>query len=63
MQIAPNPTIISAFYFRQHLAKVIQQIVREKKHFQVEKNGLPVMVLIPIDEYSHLMELAKTSKK
>ena len=63
MQILPNLTIISACYFRQHLAKVIQQIVREKKHFQVEKNGLPVMAIIPIDEYSNLMELAQSSKK
>jgi len=63
MQITPNPTTISAFYLRQHFAQVIQQVVRDKKHFHVEKNGLPVMAIIPIDEYVNLMEVAKTVKK
>ena len=63
MQVVPKPFPISALYFRQNFARVIQQIVRDKKHFQVEKNGLPVMALIPIDEYSNLIELAKTLKK
>ena len=53
---AKNLTVISSSEFRAELPRVIKRIVMEREHFLVEKNNLPVMVCLSVDEYKKLLE-------
>lgn len=48
---------IPALYLRQNLGKVIHRVVMDKDHFILEKNGIPVLAVIPLEDYQVLQEI------
>jgi prevent-host-death family protein len=47
-------TVIASSKFRNELSNIIKRIVLESEHFLVEKNNLPVMVCLSVEEYKKL---------
>lgn len=47
----PQPTTITATQMHQQRGAIIRRCFRDKEHFIVEKDGMPLVALIPIDLY------------
>lgn len=47
---------IPALHLRQHLGQVIHKVVMNKEHFILEKNGIPVLAVIPLEDYKILQQ-------
>ena len=54
----PTMTKISATEVRQHFGKVIQRAYSRGEHLVVEKNDLPVVVILSIKDYEDLRQKA-----
>jgi len=50
----PNISRINATEARQYFGKVIQRAHSGDEHFVVEKNGLPVVVILSISDYEEM---------
>lgn len=46
------PTVISATEAKNHFGEVIRRAYRDGETFIVERDGLPVVVIMPVQEYS-----------
>lgn len=46
-------TTISATTMHKQRGEIIKRCFRDKEHFIIEKDGVPLVALIPIDEYPH----------
>lgn len=57
MQQLPQLTSITSLELRKHLGHITNLIVIEGKHLQLTKSGVPVMIMLPIQDY----KLLKTS--
>lgn len=61
-----KPTTISALHLRRQLGQVIHSTVSDKQHFILEKNGIPVLAIVPLGDYQVVQEKlddeAKTPK-
>lgn len=44
-------TTITATQMHLERGKIIKRCFKKKEHFIVEKDGVPLVVIIPIDEY------------
>lgn len=49
---------IKATEVRQYFGKVIQRAYMNSEHLVVEKNGLPVVVILPISDYEEMRQKA-----
>jgi hypothetical protein len=49
----PNPQIVilTATQMQQQSGQILKRAYKEKVHFVVERDGYPVVAIIPIDEY------------
>lgn len=54
----PVMSKINATEARQKFGNVIQRAFRGDEHFVVEKNGLPVVVILSVQEYEDLRQAA-----
>jgi hypothetical protein len=44
-------TTITATQMHKQRGEIIRRCLRDKEHFIVERDGLPMVAIIPIDEY------------
>lgn len=51
-----EPVKISATEVHRHFSDLIRRAVIEKERFLVEKDGLPVMVMLSVDDYVALIQ-------
>lgn len=49
-----TPTTITSTALQQHYGSCIRRVYKGKEHLVVERDGLPVMVLIPVNDYEAL---------
>ncbi len=47
---------ITATEMHQRRGEIIKRCFRDKKHFIVEKDGLPLVAIVPIDEYQRMVK-------
>ncbi|MCB9438440.1 MAG: type II toxin-antitoxin system Phd/YefM family antitoxin [Anaerolineales bacterium] len=55
-QSLPQPTTISALYLRHHLGKIIHNILITKQRYVLEKSGIPVLALVPLQDMERLQK-------
>ncbi|MGQ9467085.1 MAG: type II toxin-antitoxin system Phd/YefM family antitoxin [Anaerolineae bacterium] len=57
------PTVISATEAKNRFGEVIRRVYRNGETFIVERDGLPVVVIMPVQRYrmaeQHLMEFSR----
>jgi len=51
----PKAKTIPAVEARVHLGKIIKQVLKEGRHFIVEKSGIPVVAIINAAEYARFI--------
>lgn len=54
-------TTISATQMHQKRGEMIKRCVRDKEHFIIERDGIPLVALIPIEEYRAAFNLTATT--
>ena len=47
----PKTTTITATEMHKQRGEIIRRCFVDKEHFIVEKDGMPLVVIIPIDDY------------
>ena len=47
-------TTITSTALQQHYGSFMRQVYKDKAHLIVERDGLPVMVLLPVSDYEAL---------
>ena len=63
MKTRPNqppkkPTTISATQLLYERRQILSRVYKGKEHFVVEKSGLPVAAIIPVEDYEQLEKRA-----
>ncbi|MBZ0300045.1 MAG: type II toxin-antitoxin system Phd/YefM family antitoxin [Anaerolineae bacterium] len=48
------PSVISSTTLQREVGRVTRRVNRNKEHIIVERDGFPIVVMIPIDEYEQL---------
>ncbi len=56
MSLKSQPVTIPATKVHRDLAELIRRIYSGREHFIVEKDGLPIMVMLSIGDYEQMME-------
>ena len=46
---------VSSTHVQQHFGSVIRQVYKDKARFLIERNGLPIMVILPVGDYEALV--------
>lgn len=55
----PNATVISATEMHKRRGDIIKRCFRDKEHFIVEKDGVPLVAIVPIDEYEKFVKISE----
>lgn len=50
-----KPTTITSTELQQRYGACMRRVYKDKEHLLVERDGLPVMVLIPVSDYETLI--------
>ncbi len=53
-QANPTPEIISSTQLQRNIGDTLRRVFRDKQHLIVERDGLPVLVMLPIADYEAL---------
>lgn len=53
----PTQRTVSATEARAHFGQVIQNAYESNEHVIVERDGIPVIVMLPISEYHRLIKI------
>ncbi len=58
-----NPTleIISSTQLQRNIGETLRRVFKDKQHLMVERDGLPVLVMLPIADYEALRRKAESS--
>lgn len=51
-----EPTVITSTQLAFDRSAILRRVYKDKTHFVVEKNGLPVAVILPVDDYRDLLK-------
>jgi prevent-host-death family protein len=51
-----EPTTITATQLLYERGSILSRVYKDKEHFVVEKSGLPVAAIIPVEEYYELTQ-------
>jgi len=58
---ATAPKEISALEVRQHLGEILSQVANRRDRFVIKKAGIPVAILLSIQDYEDLEDLVETA--
>lgn len=53
-QTNPTPEVISSTQLQRNIGDTLRRVFRDKQHLIVERDGLPVLVMLPIADYEAL---------
>lgn len=53
-QANPTPEIISSTQLQRNIGDTLRRVFKNKQHLIVERDGLPVLVMLPISDYEAL---------
>jgi len=53
-QANPKPEVISSTQLQRNIGDTLRRVFRDKQHLIVERDGLPVLVMLPITDYEAL---------
>lgn len=51
----PTPEVISSTQLQRNIGATIRRVYRDKQHLIIERDGLPVLVMMPVADYEALM--------
>lgn len=57
-QTNPTPEIISSTQLQRNIGDTLRRVFRDKQHLIVERDGLPVLVMLPVADYEALKRSA-----
>jgi len=60
-QTNPTPEVISSTQLQRTIGATIRRVYRDKQHLMVERDGLPVLVMLPVADYEALRHKAESS--
>jgi prevent-host-death family protein len=55
------PKEVSALEVRQHLGEILSQVANQRDRFVIKKAGIPTAILLSIQDYEDLEDLAETA--
>ena len=55
----PTPEIISSTQLQRHIGDTLRRVFKDKQHLIVERDGLPVLVMLPVADYEALRRKAE----
>lgn len=55
----PTPEVISSTQLQRHIGETLRRVYRDKQHLMVERDGLPVLVMLPVTDYEALRRKAE----
>ena len=58
-QATPTLEIISSTQLQRNLGETLRRVFKDKQHFIVERDGLPVLVMLPVADYEALRRKAE----
>lgn len=58
-QANPTPEVISSTQLQRNIGATIRRVYRDKQHLMVERDGLPVLVMLPVADYEALRRNAE----
>ncbi len=50
----PTPETISSTQLQRNIGDTLRRVFKDKQHLIVERDGLPVLVMLPIADYEAL---------
>ncbi|MEL7591839.1 MAG: type II toxin-antitoxin system Phd/YefM family antitoxin, partial [Anaerolineaceae bacterium] len=53
-QTNPTPEVISSTQLQRNIGDTLRRVFKDKQHLIVERDGLPVLVMLPIADYEAL---------
>ena len=53
-QTSPTPEVISSTQLQRNIGDTLRRVFKNKQHLIVERDGLPVLVMLPIADYEAL---------
>ncbi len=62
-QVSPKPEIISSTQLQRNIGDTLRRVFKDKQHLIVERDGLPVLVMLPVADYEALKRRAQESTK
>jgi len=58
-QANPTPEVISSTQLQRHIGDTLRRVFKDKQHLIVERDGLPVLVMLPVADYEALRRTAE----
>ncbi|MCZ7554567.1 MAG: type II toxin-antitoxin system Phd/YefM family antitoxin [Anaerolineales bacterium] len=53
-----TPEIISSTHLQRNIGDTLRRVFKDKQHLIVERDGLPVLVMLPVADYEALKRSA-----
>lgn len=47
----PTPEVISSTQLQRNIGETLRRVFKDKQHLMVERDGLPVLVMLPVADY------------
>ncbi|MCZ7554615.1 MAG: type II toxin-antitoxin system Phd/YefM family antitoxin [Anaerolineales bacterium] len=54
-----TPEIISSTQLQRNIGETMRRVFKDKQHLIVERDGLPVLVMLPVADYEALKHSAE----
>jgi len=58
-QATPTPEVISSTQLQRNIGETLRRVFKDKQHLIVERDGLPVLVMLPVADYETLRRKAE----
>lgn len=58
-----EPQTITATQLKNQSGAILRQVSQEKKHLIVERDGFPLVAIIPLEEYQRLLRGQSASEQ
>ncbi|HMN11307.1 MAG TPA: type II toxin-antitoxin system prevent-host-death family antitoxin [Bellilinea sp.] len=58
-QANPTPEVISSTQLQRNIGDTLRRVFKDKQHLMVERDGLPVLVMLPVADYEALRRKAE----
>jgi len=59
-QVNPTPEVISSTQLQRNIGETLRRVFKDKQHLIVERDGLPVLVMLPVADYETLRRKAES---
>ena len=59
-QANPTPEVISSTQLQRNIGETLRRVFKDKQHLMVERDGLPVLVMLPVADYEALRHKAES---